>query len=68
VVLGQITCRALLIHTDPATGGIVSLEAADALRRMLPQLEIAYIPGASHSIRRSNVERFIEVVETFLAA
>ena len=33
---------------------------------MVPQLEIAYIPGASHSIRRSNFERFMEVVETFL--
>jgi N-formylmaleamate deformylase len=66
-VLGQISCRLLLIHTDPATGGIVSPEAADALQRMVPHLQIAYIPGASHSIRRSNFERFIKVVKTFLA-
>jgi N-formylmaleamate deformylase len=66
-VLGQITCRALLIHTDPATGGIVSSKDAETLQQMLPQLQIAYIPGASHSIRRSNVERFMEVVTAFLA-
>jgi pimeloyl-ACP methyl ester carboxylesterase len=66
-VVGQITCRALLIRSDPATGGIVDQQAAEALQRMLPHLEIAYIPGASHSIRRSNLARFMEVVETFLA-
>ena len=67
-VLGRITCPALLIRTDPATGGIVDQQAAAALKRMLPQLEIAYIPGASHSIRRSNLARFMAVVESFLAA
>lgn len=35
---------------------------------MLPQLEIAYIPGASHSIYRSSVGSFMEVIEAFLAA
>jgi N-formylmaleamate deformylase len=67
-ILGQITCPALLIRTDPESGGVVDQQAAEALQRMLPQLEIAYISGASHSIRRSNLARFMEVVETFLAA
>lgn len=66
-VLGQITCRALLIHTDLATGGVVSPQAAETLQRRLPQLQIAYIPGVSHSIRRANFTRFMEVVEAFLA-
>jgi hypothetical protein len=66
-VLGRITCRALLIRTDPATGGIVSPRAAETLRQMLPQLQIAYIPGASRSIRRANFERFMAVVKAFLA-
>jgi pimeloyl-ACP methyl ester carboxylesterase len=66
-VLGQITCRALLIHTDPATGGIVDQKAVGALKQMVPQLEIAYIPGASHSIRRANFARFMEVVGPILA-
>lgn len=68
MVLGQITCRALLIRTDLETGGIVDQPAATALQQMMPQVEIAYIPGASHSIRRSNLPRFLAVVKAFLAA
>ncbi|MFN8662939.1 MAG: alpha/beta hydrolase [Thermomicrobiales bacterium] len=68
LILGRITCPVLLIHTDPESGGIVDQPAAAALQRMVPHLEIASIPGASHSIRRSNLARFMEVVEAFLAA
>jgi N-formylmaleamate deformylase len=66
-VLNQLTCRALLIRTDPATGGIVDERAAEMLQQMLPHLEIAYIPEASHSIHRSNFTRFMAVVKAFLA-
>lgn len=68
VVLGNITGRALLIRTDPATGGIVDERAATMLQQMLPHLEIAYIPDASHSIRRAKFERFMEAVSLFLAS
>lgn len=66
-VLGRITCPALLIRTDPASGGIVGAESAAALQAMMPHLEIALIPGASHSIRRDAFDRYLAVVETILA-
>jgi N-formylmaleamate deformylase len=66
--LRRITCPVLLITTDPETGGLVSPEAAAALSALVPQTQIARIPGASHSIRRDRFESFIEVVRAFLAA
>jgi pimeloyl-ACP methyl ester carboxylesterase len=65
-VLGRVTCSALLIRTDVASGGIVSPESAAALQAMLPHLQIAYIPGAGHSIRRGNFVSFMDVVGAFL--
>jgi N-formylmaleamate deformylase len=66
-VVRRITCPALLITADPARGAILAEEDANALRVLVPQLEIAYIPGAGHNIRREQFGRFIEVVRAFLA-
>lgn len=67
-VLSRITCRALLIHTDVATGGMVGPESVATLQALVPHLAIAHIPGASHSIRRSNLTHFMAVVGRFLAS
>jgi hypothetical protein len=32
----------------------------------MPQLQIAHIPGAGHSIRREQFDRYIAVVRSFL--
>jgi N-formylmaleamate deformylase len=66
-VLRQITCPALLITADPARGAMVTEEGAAALKAQAPQLSIAHVPEAGHSIRRDQFDRYIEVVRAFLA-
>jgi N-formylmaleamate deformylase len=65
-VLRRITCPALLITADLARGAILTEEGANALRALVPQLQIAHIPGAGHNIRREQFDRFMEVVRAFL--
>jgi N-formylmaleamate deformylase len=63
----QITCPALLITADPARGAIVSAEDAAALQALVPQLRIAHILEAGHSIRRDQFARYMDAVRAFLA-
>ncbi|HEU5090642.1 MAG TPA: alpha/beta hydrolase, partial [Roseiflexaceae bacterium] len=63
--LAQITCPALLITADTALGAIVDARAAEALRALVPQLQIAEIPEAGHSIRRDRFGRYMAVVRAF---
>jgi pimeloyl-ACP methyl ester carboxylesterase len=65
--LRRVTCPALLITADPAQGAIVTEEGAAAAQALIPQLRVAHIPGAGHSIRRGQFDRYIDVVRTFLA-
>jgi len=39
---------------------------AAAMQQQMPQLQIAHIPGAGHSIRRERFDRYIEVIRSFL--
>ncbi|MDQ1300703.1 MAG: Alpha/beta hydrolase [Chloroflexota bacterium] len=64
--VGRITCPALLITADPEKGGLVTPEAAAALRAFVPQTRVAHIGGAGHSIRREQFARYMEVVSSFL--
>ena len=66
VTLRRITCPALLITGDPARGGIITEESAAALRDLVPQLQVAHIADAGHSIRRDQFDRYLEVVRSFL--
>jgi pimeloyl-ACP methyl ester carboxylesterase len=66
-VARKITCPALLITGDPERGAIVTGEQAEALRSMIPQLRIAHIPGAGHSIRRDRFTPYLEAVRDFLS-
>jgi pimeloyl-ACP methyl ester carboxylesterase len=63
----RITCPALLITADPALGALVTPESAAALQALAPQIRIAHIAGAGHSIHRERFDRYIEVVRAFLA-
>lgn len=65
--LARITCPALLIFGDTELGGIVSERDAAALQAVVPQLEIAHVPGAGHSIRRDQPAPFLAAIEPFLA-
>jgi pimeloyl-ACP methyl ester carboxylesterase len=66
-LLPRITCPALLITADPARGAMVTSEGAAELQTMVPQLRVAHIPEAGHSIRRDQFDRYIAVVRDFLA-
>jgi N-formylmaleamate deformylase len=66
VLMSRITCPALLITGDPERGAIVTDTSAAALKALVPQLEIAYVPAAGHNIRRDQFTRYIDVVRGFL--
>jgi N-formylmaleamate deformylase len=66
-VLRRIICPALLIVADPELGGIVTTESAALLKEFVPQLEVAHIAEAGHSIRRDQFARYVDVVRGFLA-
>jgi N-formylmaleamate deformylase len=65
--LRQITCPALLITADPARGAIVTAAAAEALQGLIPQLHVAQVDDAGHSIRRDQFDRYMQVVRGFLS-
>jgi len=66
-LLRQVKCPALLIMGDPEAGALVTQQAALALKEHVPQLQIAHIAGAGHSIRRYQFESYLHVVRPFLA-
>ena len=66
-LLPQIKCPALLITADPARGSLVTKDGAAALKSLIPQLKIAHIPRAGHSIRHDQLEAYLHAVQTFLA-
>jgi pimeloyl-ACP methyl ester carboxylesterase len=63
----RVRCPALLITADTAMGAIVDQPAGERLRELIPQLQIAHIPEAGHSIRRERFGRYMAVVRAFLA-
>lgn len=67
-LIPRITCPALLITADLDRGAMVRPEHVAKLQRQMPQLQVAHIPGAGHSVRREQFERYIAVVRSFLAA
>jgi len=66
-ILSRITCPALLITADPDRGAMVSAEDAERIKQLIPQLQIAHIPGAGHNIRREQPAPYMVVVQTFLS-
>ena len=66
VILRRITCPALLITADPERGAMVTLERAAELRSAVPQLRVAHIPEAGHSVRRDQFDLYVQVVRDFL--
>ena len=66
--LRRVVCPALLITGDPALGAIVDAAAAESLRALLPQLDVAHIAGAGHSIRRDQLAAYMAALERGLAA
>jgi N-formylmaleamate deformylase len=67
-VLPRIACPALLITADPERGAATASEQAEALRAIVSQLQVAYVAGAGHSIRRDQLGPYLEAVRGFLAS
>jgi pimeloyl-ACP methyl ester carboxylesterase len=67
LLVSGISCPALLITGDPAQRAIVTESEAAALQALIPQLQVAHIPGAGHSIRRDQFDRYMQVVRGFLS-
>jgi N-formylmaleamate deformylase len=65
-ILQRITCPVLLITSDPARGGLVNAEQAQAFRALVPHAHVAHIAGAGHSIRRDQPATYISVVKAGL--
>jgi pimeloyl-ACP methyl ester carboxylesterase len=67
-LLPRVRCPVLLVTSDPELGGIVTPEAAQEARRLLPSLDVVRLSGAGHNIRREQFEAFVSAVREFLAA
>lgn len=65
-LLARVICPVLLSHTDLESGGILSAEAAAAFRQHVPQAQVTYISGATHSIRRDRFDEYLAAVEAFM--
>jgi pimeloyl-ACP methyl ester carboxylesterase len=67
-LLPRVQCPVLLVTSDPERGGIVTPEAAEEAKRLLPSVQVVRLSGAGHNIRREQFERFVAVVREFLNA
>ena len=65
--LSAITAPTLLIHADPARGGIVTPELAEEARRLNLNIRTVQIPSAGHNTRRENFVDYLAAVRAFLA-
>ncbi len=62
-----IQCPLLIIRSDRDKGSMISEESAAAAAALNPLVEVAYVPGAGHNIRREAFDGFIATVKAFLA-
>lgn len=67
-VVPRITCPTLLVTAEPARGGIVTPETASRLTATQPNLQVAYIDGAGHNVRRDQLAVYLAAVRPFLLA
>ena len=61
-----ITAPTLLIHADPALGGLVTPELAEEATRINPNIRTVQIPHAGHNTRRENLAGYLAAVQRFL--
>ena len=66
-LLAKVTRPLLLITSDADKGAIVTAQAAAEARRLLPGLEVKYLPGAGHNIRREQFDAFVATIREFLS-
>lgn len=66
-VVPQIQCPSLLIIGDTDQGALVARDLAPTIAESNDKLQVAYIAGAGHSIRREQPQAYLDVVQAFLA-
>jgi len=67
-LLGKVSSPALLIYGDRKKGAIVSKAAAERAAVRIEGLQIVYLEGATHDIRRTRFEGYLAAVQDFLQA
>lgn len=65
-LLSLVRCPVLLITADVALGALVTSAQAREFQALVPQVQIAPIAGAGHSIRREQYPAYLAAVEAFL--
>ena len=63
----HITSPVLLLSSDKQMGAASSPEEIEKLKPWIPQLQLAHVTGAGHNIRRDQFERYMQIVNRFLA-
>jgi N-formylmaleamate deformylase len=66
-IFARVQCPVLVIRADNDKGSMVTPEAAAEAARLFSNVEIAYVPGAGHNVRRENYPAFMAAVRDFLA-
>ena len=66
-LLSGVRCPALLLHGDTDRGGALDAATARALRRHVPHVEVAHLPGAGHTPRHEDPRGYLMAVRGFLA-
>lgn len=67
-VVPKITCPTLLVTANPARGGIVTPATAAELTAQQVNIQVAYLDGAGHNVRRDQFAEYIAAVRPFLLA
>ena len=67
-VIDRIGCPTLLIHGDPARGGIVTPALAERVGTSNGWIVTCSIENSGHNIRRENFARYSEVLGAFLTS
>ena len=65
-LFGRVTLPGLLIYGDREKGAIVSEAAADRIAAHIGGLRVVHLAGATHDIRRTQFEGYLEAVGEFL--
>jgi N-formylmaleamate deformylase len=63
----KVKVPTLLFMGDREKGSIVSVEVAEKMKTLIPDLQVSHLEGANHDIRRSKFEEYMTALKTFLA-
>lgn len=63
----KISCPALLLTADCNKGAILGEKDVEPIKLWIPQLDVGHIDSAGHNIRRDQFDKYMNVVQYFLA-